>query len=119
VFTHHWGDLNIDHRITCQSVLTACRPYPTQVVKEIYSFEIVSSTEWSSPSADDIFIPNHFVDISKTIDVKIDALKAYNQEMYDFPHSRSIENIKSLAKLRGASVGIHAVECFTVIRQCV
>jgi LmbE family N-acetylglucosaminyl deacetylase len=119
VFTHHWGDLNIDHRITCQSVLTACRPYPTQVVKEIYSFEIPSSTEWSSPSVENNFSPNNFVDISETIDLKIDALKAYNQEMHNFPHSRSLKAVNSLAQLRGATVGIDAAECFVVIRQSI
>jgi len=119
VFTHHWGDLNIDHRITCQSVLTACRPYPAQVVKEIYSFEIPSSTEWSSPSVENNFSPNYFVDIGETIDLKISALRAYDQEMHDFPHSRSIENIEHLAKWRGASIGVLSAECFSIIRQCV
>jgi len=119
VYTHHQGDLNIDHSITCQSVLTACRPYPSQVVKEIYSFEIVSSTEWASPLAGNTFTPNRFVDISKTIDIKISALRAYDQEMHDFPHSRSIENIEHLAKWRGASIGVLSAECFSIIRQCV
>lgn len=26
IFTHHHGDLNIDHQRTCEAVLTACRP---------------------------------------------------------------------------------------------
>jgi N-acetylglucosamine malate deacetylase 1 len=119
VFTHYWGDLNIDHRVTCQSVLTACRPYPAQVVKEIYSFEIPSSTEWSSPSVENNFNPNNFVDISKTIELKMSALQAYDQEMRNFPHSRSLKAINSLAKVRGAAVGIVAAECFVVIRQTI
>ena len=119
VFTHHWGDLNIDHRITYQSVLTACRPYPGQVVREIYSFEIPSSTEWSSPSVENNFSPNYFVDIGETIDLKMSALQAYNQEMHNFPHSRSLKAVNSLAQLRGATVGIDAAECFVVIRQSI
>ena len=119
VYTHHWGDLNIDHRITCEAVLTACRPYPGQIVKEIYGFEISSSTEWSSPSVENSFIPNNFVDISKTLNLKIKALRAYIQEMRNFPHSRSLEAISSLVKFRGATIGVNAAECFTVIRQSV
>ena len=47
VYTHHYGDLNIDHQITHKAVITACRPIPQSSVKEIYSFEVLSSTEWS------------------------------------------------------------------------
>ena len=44
VLTHFGGDLNIDHRIVNQAVLTACRPTVDQVVKQIMFFEVSSST---------------------------------------------------------------------------
>ena len=113
VYTHHIGDLNIDHQITHKAVLTACRPQPESSVKEIYSFEVLSSTEWSTNNP---FIPNYFVDISDTLELKISAVKAYNSELRTFPHARSIESVKALAKYRGASVGIRAAEAFKVER---
>ena len=113
VYTHHLGDLNIDHKITHQAVMTACRPQPGFCVREIYSFEVLSSTEWSTNNP---FIPNYFVDISDTLELKISAVKAYNSELRTFPHARSIESIKALAKYRGASMGIRAAEAFKVER---
>ena len=49
IYTHHYGDLNIDHRVTHQAVMTACRPRPGFCVKELYAFEVLSSTEWQTP----------------------------------------------------------------------
>ena len=46
VYTHHYGDLNVDHRQTHQAVMTACRPLPGTTVREILTFEVMSSTEW-------------------------------------------------------------------------
>ena len=116
IYTHHGGDLNIDHRITHQAVMTACRPMPGSSVKAIYAFEVPSSTEWASES-EQAFRPNHFVDISSTLDKKLEALKAYEEEMRPFPHARSIEAVRALAVWRGASVGLRAAEAFMTIRR--
>ena len=116
IYTHHGGDLNIDHRITHQAVMTACRPMPGSSVKAIYAFEVPSSTEWASES-ERAFRPNHFVDICATMDRKIEALKAYEEEMRPFPHARSIEAVKALATWRGASVGLKAAEAFMTLRR--
>lgn len=116
VYTHHDEDLNVDHRITNQAVLTACRPQPGYYVNEIYSFEILSSTNWASCSIKNTFSPSRFVDISKVIELKIKALNIYDQEMRDYPHSRSIEAVESLARYRGSTMGMMAAESFHVIR---
>ena len=115
VYTHHNGDLNVDHRVTHQAVLTACRPLPDASVKEIYAFEVLSSTEWYTPSVAP-FIPNVFVDISAYLDTKLKALEAYKLEMRNQPHARSILNSKRHSECRGASVGTGAAEAFTLIR---
>ncbi len=113
IYTHHLGDLNIDHKITHQAVMTACRPKPEFCVREIYSFEVLSSTEWSTNNP---FIPNYFVDISDMLELKISAIKAYNSELCVFPHARSVESIKALAIYRGASAGLNAAEAFKIER---
>lgn len=115
VYTHHCGDLNVDHRVTHQATLTACRPTPGASVKEIYTFEVLSSTEWNTPGVNP-FIPNVFVDITRHLDKKISALRAYDLEMRIAPHSRSIENSIRLAELRGNTVGVKAAEGFSLIR---
>ena len=115
VYTHHNGDLNIDHRITHQAVLTACRPAPGASVKEIYAFEVLSATEWSTPGFLP-FIPNVFIDISDHLETKMQALLAYEVEMREEPHSRSLINAKRLAYYRGSCVGVTAAESYSLIR---
>ena len=113
IYTHHSGDLNIDHKITHQAVMTACRPQPEFCVREIYSFEVLSSTEWSTNNP---FIPNYYVDISDILELKISAIKAYHSELRIFPHARSIDSIEALAEYRGASAGVKAAEAFKIER---
>ena len=116
IYTHNGSDLNVDHRITHEAVMTACRPQPDYPVKEIYSFEILSSTEWISVVANRPFSPNYFVDIGMTLALKMEALQVYHEEMRDFPHSRSYEGVGALARYRGVSVGVEAAEAFQVER---
>ena len=116
IYTHHYGDLNIDHHIVYKAVLTACRPLKHESVTEIYSFEVPSSTEWSGPNKEDGFIPNRFVDISKTIDKKIKAFRCYKQELRPYPHPRSIKGVRVLAANRGIESGLKFAESFKTIR---
>jgi N-acetylglucosamine malate deacetylase 1 len=116
IYTHHIGDLNIDHRITHKAVITACRPQPGFCVKEIYAFEVLSSTEWQTPGVK-AFYPNVFVDIADYIDFKKQALEAYFEEMRQSPHSRSIDNAIRLNALRGNTVGLDYAEAFMLLRK--
>lgn len=116
IFTHYDNDLNIDHQITYKAVVTATRPMEEECVKEIYSFEILSSTEWNYPLS---FNPDTFVDITKTLDLKIDAMKEYNSELCEFPHPRSIDGIELNAKYQGMRVGKKYVEAFKTVRKII
>jgi len=119
VFTHFAGDLNIDHRLCAQAVLTAFRPMPGQSIRSIYGFEVASSTEWAFGAAGINFAPDSFFDISEHLPQKIEALRAYAEEMREFPHARSIEAIEALARWRGASVGVEAAEAFCLMRALI
>tara|TARA_B100000674_G_C37886696_1_gene936998 strand:+ start:823 stop:1494 length:672 start_codon:yes stop_codon:yes gene_type:complete len=117
VLTHHWGDVNIDHQLCNEVVVTATRPQYQSHVNEVLSFETPSSTEWQVQSSKSFFQPNYFVDITDFIDIKIRALKMYSAEMRDFPHPRSIQGITYLANWRGACNGFHAAEAFQILRK--
>jgi len=117
VYTHHGGDLNVDHILTCRAVLTATRSVPGQPVKEIYSFEVPSSTEWAFQRFAPAFSPNVFVDITGTLDVKIEALKRYENEIRPFPHPRSPEAVKALSTRWGSLAGCPAAEAFELVRS--
>lgn len=98
------------------AVLTACRPFSEQVVKEIYACEVNSSTEWSFNSKPP-FVPNYFVDISSTISKKIKAFNEYKNEIREFPHPRSTEGLKVLSMYRGMQSGFNSAEAFMLIRK--
>lgn len=117
VYTHHAGDLNIDHVICQRAVLTACRPLPAFKVRRIYAMEVASSTEWAPPGPGNAFVPSRFVDIAATMAVKQRALEVYVEEMRSFPHPRSAEAIAALATWRGANAGLAVAEAFVVLRE--
>jgi LmbE family N-acetylglucosaminyl deacetylase len=119
IFTHGNTDMNSDHRIVCEAVLTACRPVPQHPVKSIYAMEISSSTEWNPPGVFPPFLPNLFVDISGCVVQKLDLLGLYDFEMRPYPHPRSLRAVENLARYRGATVGVEAAEAFAILRQIV
>lgn len=116
VYTHHAGDLNVDHRYAYEATMTACRPQPGFCVEEIYSYEVASSTAWVGASFGCSFIPTRFVNIENHAAQKRNALEAYHEEMRDFPHARSIKAVEALAQYRGSQVGMVAAEAFAVER---
>lgn len=117
IFTHHHGDLNIDHRITCEAVLTVCRPVNEYDVKRIYAFETPSSTEWNY-TYDESFRPNVYFNVSNTLEAKIDGMACYKSESTRYPHPRSAEALRSLGKYRGSNVGYEMAEAFELLREC-
>lgn len=119
IYTHHFGDMNIDHTLTHRAVLTATRPMPGEKVTGVYAFENPSSTEWNSYDRAHSFVPNYFVNIEETIDVKVQALACYQSELRDYPHPRSLQHIQELAKVNGNKVGLPYAENFQVIREII
>ena len=117
VFTHHAGDLNLDHRLTHQAVMTAFRPLPEKKVPVILAFEVLSSTEYAAPGSLPPFLPTTFVDISSTLGDKQKALSCYASEMRPFPHPRSHEVVEHLARLRGSQSSVEAAEAFMLCRE--
>ncbi len=119
IYVHHCGDVNIDHRRLHEAAFTACRPQPGHPVKRILSFETASSTEWTPPGSLPPFLPNVFINIEAYWPQKKAALQAYQQEMQDWPNSRSIAAIEHFNRWRGASVGVGMAEAFMLLREVV
>jgi LmbE family N-acetylglucosaminyl deacetylase len=116
VYTHHGGDLNIDHVVVHRAVLTATRPTAGHPLKEIYAFEVPSSTEWAFGQFQPVFRPNVFVDISATLETKVQAMALYESETRPFPHPRSPEALRALARRWGSAAGFEAAEAFQLVR---
>ena len=117
IYTHHPGDLNVDHLVTFRSVMTATRPMVDCVVKDIYAFEVASSTEWAFQQFSPAFQPNVFMDISATLDMKLRAMARYESEARQYPHPRSEQALRVIAGRWGTVVGLDAAEAFQLVRS--
>jgi LmbE family N-acetylglucosaminyl deacetylase len=118
IFTHHGGDVNIDHQRTFEAVITACRPMDHEKVKTIITFETPSGTEWRAASDPRHFIPNLFFGVSEeNINAKIKGMESYEFEKRPFPHPRSPEALKIQAQRWGVTVGCNFAEAFMLIRS--
>jgi len=119
VYVSHGGNLNIDHQTAFKATVTALRPVPGTVVRAVYAYEILSSTDWAPPGFAAPFRPTLFVDITAQLNRKLDALAAYGDEMRPEPHARSLISARAAAQVRGATVGVGAAEAFEIVRQIV
>ncbi|MFM7022530.1 MAG: PIG-L deacetylase family protein [Flavobacteriales bacterium] len=118
IFTHHGGDTNIDHQRTFEAVITATRPLKGEVVRTIICFETPSSTEWQAFNTEKYFRPNFFMELEeKNVDAKIKAMESYHFEKRPFPHPRSPEALRVLARRYGIVIGAEYAEAFMLIRQ--
>ena len=115
VYTHHPGDLNIDHQRTAMAVLTACRPQPGSPVRRILAMEVASATGWGDPGQP--FVPTVFIGIDTALEAKIEAMAAYQGELREFPHARSLPSLEARARAWGAQVGLEAAEPFMLLRE--
>lgn len=117
IFTHHGGDVNIDHQRTFDAVITSCRPMEDETVKTIICFETASGTEWRANSDPRHFLPNLFVSVSaENLKAKIDGMEAYIFESRPFPHPRSPQALTIQAQRWGIAVGCKYAEAFQIIR---
>ena len=117
VYTHHYGDLNIDHELTCRATVTATRPLADSSVDRVLAYETLSASEWSVPDTSNAFQPTSFVDISSDLDAKLDALTVYENELREPPHPRTVGTVRKNAEVWGAKAGLEAAEPFEVLRE--
>ena len=118
IFTHHGGDVNIDHQRTFEAVLTSCRPMKHETVKTLITFETPSGTEWRASSDPRHFLPNFFISVEeKNVEAKIKGMESYEFEKREYPHPRSPEALRIQAKRWGVSIGRDYAEAFQIIRS--
>lgn len=117
IFTHHGGDVNIDHQRCFEAVITACRPMADEKVKCIISFETPSGTEWRASTDPRHFIPNFFIAVEEEqLEAKIKGMESYEFEKRPFPHPRSPQALRIQAQRWGVAIGTNAAEAFTIVR---
>jgi LmbE family N-acetylglucosaminyl deacetylase len=115
IFTHSENDTNSDHRRVAESVFMASRPGALNIVSNVVSAEIPSSSEWNFNQP---FQPNYFIKLTDSqLNIKIEALLKYKSEIRDYPFPRSPEGISAFARYRGVQSGNEFAEAFRIIRS--
>lgn len=117
VYTHHPADLNIDHRLCFEAVITATRPQPECPVTTVYSIETPSSTDWGSALGHGVFQPNWFESVAATLERKLALLELYQSELRDDPHPRSLAAVADQARYWGRRIGVPSAEAFVLQRH--
>lgn len=111
------GDIHFDHQAVFNAGMVAARPNGAAVPARIYAYETLSETNWHAPYLTPSFVPNAYFDIGSTLDVKLEAMRAYASQLREAPNERSTQAITALATLRGATVHLHAAEAFVLVRE--
>lgn len=117
-FSH---DLHQDHTAIAYAALVATRPYLPlgNVVKRVMAYETLSETHLAAPYLSPAFQPNVFIDISSSLDKKLEAMRMYASQVQPDHLPRSIEALKALARVRGTHIGVNAAEAFLLLRQTI
>ena len=108
-------DRHIDHRTVFDASVVSCRPNNKDFPKTVLSYETLSETHWNVPGIEPAFIPDFFIDITKNVEQKKEALNCYQSQIKNNT-TRSIEACMALAKFRGSQNGCGYAEAFKVIR---
>jgi len=119
VFIPFIGDMHFDHREVTESALVAVRPIEGSSVKTVYMYETLSETGWNLPNSERSFMPDTWIDISDTLDIKIRAMQCYASQIKEYPNPRSIDGIKALAMYRGSTVNVKYAESFMLVRNII
>ncbi len=114
VFTHHAGDLNLDHELTQRAAMIACRPH-VSTVEWVFGFPTLSATDAGFAGRPG-FTPAVYLDVTATLERKLEAMRCYDSELCEFPHPRSLRAMRAQAELYGAHAGVEAAEGFSVLR---
>ncbi|PHM48214.1 PIG-L deacetylase family protein [Xenorhabdus miraniensis] len=112
IYCQYGGDINYDHEILFKATLVAVRPVE-KYIKSVFTFDTASSTEWAYPRT---FIPDTWVDITSTLEIKLQAIACYISEIRDYPHPRSLEALKNRAYSWGNQMCLPAAEAFMTVR---
>lgn len=115
----HIGDMQKDHQIVVDACMVALRPKYFPQVKKIMAYETLSETDWNLPNVANAFIPNVFVNIEDTLEIKKEALSFFSLQVNEYPDSRSVEAVDVLSRHRGSQMHWKAAEAFMLIRELV
>ena len=109
IISHHPFDSHQDHRAAAEIVFAVSRQGRVK--------NVLSSAPFPYRPNVFAFRPQFFVDISSTIDIKLEAIRCYKSQFNKFGGEKLIARIRSWARVWGWAVDFEFAESFEVIRM--
>lgn len=111
-------DLHRDHEILNYAFRVGLRPHlpANRRPHMVLAYETATETHLQSAHLRPSFEPNYWIDVSRHIDSKIEALAHFRSQIAPAPSLRSLEALRALATWRGAQIGVSAAEAFMVLK---
>jgi LmbE family N-acetylglucosaminyl deacetylase len=109
LISHHPFDSHQDHKAAADIMFAVSRQGRVRNV-------LSASTLPYRPNVF-AFRPQFYVNITETLETKLNAIRAYKTQYTKFGSEKLIENVKSMAKTYGWAMGYEYAECFEVIRM--
>jgi len=119
VYLNHAGDVHSDHRVLFEATMSVLKPFNSgkHGVKRVLSYEVFSSTDAAPVNPARAFLPNVFIDVTEFLDKKIEIMGLYESELQESPLPRSLDSLRALARVRGATIGVEYAEAFMLVRE--
>lgn len=109
-------DYDQDHQAVFLAAHAAARPIAQQfgswLTPNVLAYEM-TKIQWA---AEPLPRFSAFTDITEHIETKLESVRCYRTMLRPSPHIRSLESVESLARIRGAEIGVNHAEAFAVLR---
>ena len=119
VYLNHAGDVHSDHRVLFEATMSVLKPFYSSKhgVKRVLSYEVFSSTDAAPVNPARAFLPNLFIDVTEFLEKKLEIMGLYESELQASPLPRSLDSLRALARVRGATIGVEYAEAFVLVRE--
>lgn len=119
VFIPNRSDVHSDHQIAFQAVQAVLKAFYMRSlgVRQVLACDVMSETDAAAPLPESIFLPTVFVDITDTLERKLEIMSLFESELHAEPLPRSLSAIRAQARVRGATIGAQYAEAFMLIRE--
>ena len=111
------SDSHSDHKKVWTAITACIKSFRYPFIKRVLMCEVISETDVGPSLAENSFVPNVFVDITKYRDKKMEILNLYESELLEDPHTRSISAVEALQRYRGSQVSVQYAEAFMLIKE--
>jgi len=116
LFVPHKTDIHSDHRIVSDAVSACNKWFRAPSLRRVLAYETLSETNLNTGQKDR-FIPNVYLNITHTLEGKLELMRIYASELEEFPFPRSEKTLRALATLRGSQSGFESAEAFELIYE--